>query len=363
MVRSGTGRIMRIAVTGASGNVGTALLTALTAAGHSVVAIARRPPSTPPAPEPERLVEWHAIDLTRSPGEALVSAFRGADAVVHLAWGFQPTHDTDYLQRLDIGGTHEVITAVDRSGVGHLLHMSSLGVYSPGEGLVDESHPREGVTTSAYSRHKAAAERMLDDFEAARPDVLVTRMRPVLIGQRAAASEILRYTLPALVPGAAVRLAKVLPCDRDLRLQLVHAADVAAAYRLAIEAGATGPFNLAAPPVLTPADLAAALGARHVHVPQRVVRTAADLSWRARLQAVDVGWPDMAWSLPQLDSTRATVELGWHPRHDGREVLHELVGGLRAGAHGRTPIMRRRTVADGVRRALTAGPVARRPLP
>lgn len=241
--------------------------------------------------------------------------------------------------------------------------MSSLGVYSPGTGLVDESHPREGVATSAYSRHKAAAERMLDDFEAARPDVLVTRMRPVLIGQRAAASEILRYTLPALVPGGVVRLAKVLPCDRDLRLQLVHAADVAAAYRLAIEARATGPFNLAAAPVLTPADLAAALGARHVHVPHQVVRTAADLSWRARLQAVDVGWPDMAWSLPQLDSTRAMVELGWRPSHDGREVLRELVDGLRSGAHGRTPVMRRRTVADGLRRALTAGPVARRPLP
>jgi len=364
---------MRIAVTGATGNVGTALLRALTGAGHEVVGLARRPPPRrrdggptvaahgPYADDPG--VEWHSVDLTHAPGGVLRRAFRGADAVVHLAWGFQPTHDEAYLERLALGGTTEVLGAAADAGVRHVLHMSSLGAYSPGEGLADERHPTEGVPTSPYSRHKAAAERLLDDFHADHPSIVVTRMRPSLIGQRRGASGVLRYTLPAVVPAGAVRLLKVLPLDRAVRLQLVHADDVADAYLRAIQARVPGAFNLAADPVLTPADLAAALGARHVHVPFRVLRTAADLSWRLHLQQVDAGWLDMAWQLPQLDSSRAALQLGWQPRKDAHAVLREVVAGVREAAYDDTPILRRRTVADGVLKALTGRPAAHRRKP
>lgn len=358
---------MRIAITGATGNVGLALTRALTGAGHEVVGLARRPPRRSPGVGTSIAyaegVEWHHVDLTRAPGSALRRSFRGADAVVHLAWGFQPTHDEAYLERLALGGTREVLDAVADVGVRHVLHMSSLGAYSAGEGMAAEDHPTGGVPSSAYSRHKAAAERLLDDFVADRPDTLVTRMRPSLIGQREAVSGMLRYLLPAAVPRGAVRLAKVLPLDRALRLQLVHADDVADAYLRAIEARAAGPFNLAASPVLTPADVAAALGARHLHVPFRILRTAADLSWRAHLQGVDAGWLDMAWQLPQLDSTRAAVHLGWQPRKDAHAVLREVVAGVRDGAYADTPILRRRTVADGLTKAFTGRPVAHRRRP
>ena len=55
---------MRIAVTGASGNIGTALLRhldhGLGPEGHSVVGIARRPPRQDLFPS----VTWHPVDLT-----------------------------------------------------------------------------------------------------------------------------------------------------------------------------------------------------------------------------------------------------------------------------------------------------------
>jgi UDP-glucose 4-epimerase len=43
----------------------------------------------------------------------LRETFRGADAVVHLDWGFQPSHDP-YLPRADRprGGTRRVLEAV-----------------------------------------------------------------------------------------------------------------------------------------------------------------------------------------------------------------------------------------------------------
>jgi nucleoside-diphosphate-sugar epimerase len=137
---------MRIAVTGASGNVGTALARSLLAHGHEVVGISRRPPGTDSR---YAAVQWHAIDVTDPDAQTRLRAvFEGADAVVHLVWGFQPTHDRDYLERLDIGGTRRVIAAALAAGVPHLVHQSSLGVYSPAP---PDDRPRRTAATRSRS--------------------------------------------------------------------------------------------------------------------------------------------------------------------------------------------------------------------
>lgn len=358
---------MRIAIVGASGNVGTALLRALRPEGHEVVGIARRPPTSGEYAAGPGL-SWRSVDLTSADAsDRLIEAFTGADAVVHLAWGFQPTHDEAHLERLALGGTSAVLEAAASVGVRHVCHMSSLGAYRGKDGpaaqpeYAEESWPTDGVPTSPYSRHKAAAERLVDTFEADHPDTLVTRVRPSLIGQASAASGLLRYVLPAALPATALRAVKVLPLDRRFRVQLVHADDVADAYRRILDQRAGGAFNLAGDPPLDVHEIADALGARHVHVPFGVVRTAAAASWRLHLQQVDAGWLDMAWQLPLLDSSRARSELGWSPRVDARMVLHEMVEGLRSATYDDTPALRRRSVREGVGEALRGRPVSHRP--
>src|SRR4051794_39313877 len=146
---------MRIVVTGLSGNLGTALLRRLDAeGGHDITGICRRPPEG----EPYQLARWVALDIAREGAEQrLRQVFEGADAVVHLAWGFQPGHVTDYLDRVGVGGTAAVLAAADAAGVAHLVHVSSLGAYSPGPSpapsgtdgdghavRVDESWPTKG---------------------------------------------------------------------------------------------------------------------------------------------------------------------------------------------------------------------------
>src|ERR1700742_865636 len=105
---------MRVVITGASGNVGTALLRALPAE-YEIVGVVRRPP----APEGVYArAEWCSLDLTAPDAVAdLRRVFGGADAVVHLAWGFQPTRDTRYLTQLGVGGTSAVLQAADDRGV------------------------------------------------------------------------------------------------------------------------------------------------------------------------------------------------------------------------------------------------------
>jgi nucleoside-diphosphate-sugar epimerase len=354
---------MRIAITGASGNVGTAVTRRLLAeGGYDVVGIARRPPE----PAGADGVEWHPLDLTEDAClPHLERAFAGADAVIHLAWGFQPSHDEAYLRELGVGGTRRVVTAATRAGVPHLVHQSSMGAYSPrsDDRPVDETWPTQGVSSSRYSRHKAAAERLLDEHESRGAGPLVTRTRPGIIGQRSAGSALLRYGLPALAPARLLDLLPVLPMDRGLTVPMVHADDVADAMVRILEQRPGGSFNLAADPPVTAATIADVLGARLVHVPSGVVRAAMSVAWHARLQPVDAGWLDMAFALPLLDSGRARRELGWTPTRDAVSVFEEVVAGMRDAASGATPILRPRTVARAVGDAVRGGPVGQRHRP
>ncbi|HEY0949805.1 NAD-dependent epimerase/dehydratase family protein [Nocardioides sp.] len=346
---------MRIVITGATGNVGSALVRRLVADGrHEVVGVARRLPSAADDP-----VEWHRVDLTDdADGPGLAAAVRGADAVVHLAWGFQPSHRVDHLERLGVGGTRRVLDALQRAGVGHLVHLSSLGAYSPkrDEAPVTEDYPTDGVPSSAYSRHKVAAERLLDAHAG---DTLVTRMRPGIIGQRTAASGLLRYGVPMLVPAAALRRVPVVPLDGAIVVAMVHADDVADAIVRSLEGRVGGAFNLAAGAV-TADEIAAALGGRRVQVPAGVLRAAASATWHARLQQVDPGWIDLARHAPTLDTGRAERELGWSPTRPAPEVLAEVLDGLRDAAAGDTPVLRERRVARELAAAVTRGPVSHR---
>ena len=353
---------MRIAITGATGNVGSALVRRLLEeGGHELVGLARRPPVAGQSPFDR--VTWFAGDLTTDTVlPTLRAAFRDADAVVHLAWGFQPSHDQRYLEALGVGGTGRMLQAVAEQRVPHLVHMSSLGAYSPkrDDAPVDESWPTGGVPSSPYSRHKATAERMLDAHELAEPSTTVTRMRPGIVGQSSAGSALLRYSMPALVPSAALGVVPVLPLDGRLRVPIVHSSDVADAVARALDRREAGAFNLAADPPVTAELIAATLGARSVHVPAALLRVAVSAAWHARLQPVDPGWLDLGYSVPLLDTTRARSVLGWSPTVDGATVLAETLDGMRRAASDHTPALRPRSVQEQLDRLARRGPVSMR---
>lgn len=357
---------MRIVITGASGNVGTALLRRLAAdsSGHQIIGLCRRPPDPVP---PYDEVDWVGLDLADPSAEQkLEPPMRGVDAVIHLAWGFQPSHDTNYLGRLAVGGTRAVLNAADRAGVGQLVHMSSVGAYSPGpdQDRVDESWPVRGITSLAYSRHKVAVEELLDAYVQRKPEGMrIARMRPAFVLQRDAGSALLRYGVPGFVPAAAVRFLPVLPLDRRLVVQGVHPDDLADAVVRVLERGSTGAFNLAAEPPLTRAEFAAALRAAPIHLPAAVLRTLASLTWRARLQPLDPGWIDLAFTVPLMDTGRARSELDWQPRVGSREALTEAVAGMAESAGTASPVLRPRSVADQFARLVRRGPIGSRKQP
>lgn len=328
---------MRIVITGATGNVGTALIRALeTDPGvTSIVGIARRLPAAGSA-----RVEWVAADVS---GDPLEPIFAGADVVVHLAWEIQPSHDPDRLWRTNVLGSTRTFAAVVAARVPALVYASSVGAYSAGptDRRVDETWPTGGVRTCLYAVHKSEVERRLDDLQQSAPTIRIVRLRPGLIFQADAAAEIGRLFIGPLRPRRLLRYGPfVSPHLEGLRLQVVHADDVARAYQLAITGDATGPVNVAAEPVLDTRMIADALGARPVPVPARLVRAVMAATWRARLQPTHEGWLDMGFGVPTMDTARAHEVLGWRPRRTSLDALTELVDGLGRDASAATPALR-----------------------
>jgi ferritin-like metal-binding protein YciE/nucleoside-diphosphate-sugar epimerase len=326
---------MKVVVTGATGNAGTSTVQALgeSAEIDEIVGLARRLPQW--SPPKTRWVEANILAAD------LESIFRGADAVIHLAWAIQPSRDEVTLERINVEGSRRVFEAAAAAGVPKLVHASSVGAYSAGpkQGEVDESWPTEGTPTSFYSRHKVAVERLLDDFETEHPETKVIRLRPALIFKDEAATEIRRLFVGPFLPNFLLRRGFVpaLPRIPRLRFQAVHSLDVGQAYLRAVLADATGAFNIAAEPPLSPEEMAARIGVRTFPVPAGAVRRLADLSWRLRLQPTPPGWLDMALNVPLMSSERARKELGWEPRHSGIEALEELLEGMRRGHGHATP--------------------------
>src|SRR6266542_2812354 len=215
---------MRFVVVGASGNVGTALLRRLAREDQvdAVTGVARRVPG-PDAGAPYDGVDWHAVDVGAPDAVSrLTDVFAGAGVVVHLAWQIQPSHDRRAIRRTNVTGTGYVAEAAVRASVPALVVASSVGAYAPG--------PKD---------------EKVDEVELAHPELRVVRVRPALTFQRSAAAEIARYFIGPLAPLQLLRLGRlpVVPYDPRLRVQAVHADDVAEAYTRAALGDLRGPVN------------------------------------------------------------------------------------------------------------------------
>jgi nucleoside-diphosphate-sugar epimerase len=292
---------VRIVVTGASGNVGTALVRRLCGADgvDAVTGVARRVPAG-------EHVDWCSVDVGAPDAVArLAAVFAGAGAVVHLAWQRRPG-------RANVTGAWHVAQAAVWAGVPALVVASSVAAYAPGpeDERVGEDWPATGVPGSPYSRDKADVEALLDEVELANPTLRVVRVRPGLIFPRPYPS------LPLLRLG---RLAVV----TNLRVQAVHADDVAEAYVRAVLGDLRGPVNLAADPVLDGARIAKWLGGRAVRVPPGLLR----LAGRGRVR--------LAREAPLVSTARAEKELGWRPRIDALDALAAVTGASRSSSRHR----------------------------
>jgi nucleoside-diphosphate-sugar epimerase len=338
---------LRVAVTGASGNVGTALLRRLTDPAHGLAEVRGLARRLPPDTAPYDGVRWYLADLGEPTSEQVLTEFLdGVDAVVHLAWALQPGREPERLHRVNVDGTRRVVRAALAAGVGQVVHMSSLGAYAPGAAgrQVAEDWPVTGIPSSQYSRDKAEAEHVVRQVLGAHPEVTLTVVRPTLVLQPQAAGEIGRYFLgPLLYPAARALpgpVAKLLPLPLpNVTVAFVHADDVADALERMLDRRAPGPFNLAAEPLMDADALARAMGTIRVPVPAFAVRAALQAAFAAHLVPTEPGWLDLGLQAPALDTGRARTLLDWAPFQRGDEVLALFVAAVGSGTGATGPLL------------------------
>jgi len=129
---------MRVLVLGATGDIGTAVITAALNAGHEITAFVRSPDKLGPFRSRVRVVEGDIADA-----DAVASAMAGQEAVIS-AMGSSP----DQAQ-LDVPATvmSNVLAAMETAGVRRLVGLAGGAVNVPGE-----RKPLSGRITSALVR-------------------------------------------------------------------------------------------------------------------------------------------------------------------------------------------------------------------
>lgn len=134
---------MRVAVTGAAGFIGGAVVRQLRPRGDEVIAIVRDPAQA--AELGDLGVQLVAGDL--SDVDQIVDQLAGADALVHMAGSYRigiPVSERPAMLDANLGTTSRVLDAAARAGTPRIVYVSTVNVLGDTHGLVvPESHVRD----------------------------------------------------------------------------------------------------------------------------------------------------------------------------------------------------------------------------
>jgi nucleoside-diphosphate-sugar epimerase len=302
-----------LAITGATGFVGSHTLEAALGAGHQVRALTRREQL------PLHGVEW--VQGTLADEAALAELVRGAEAVVHVA-GLTNTPDPSAFTSANVTGTAHVIGAMKAEDVKRLVFVSSLAARKP--------------DLSAYGASKASAEVLV---EASGLDWTIVRPPGVYGPRDIDYLEMFRTAKLGFVPLPPVGASSI-----------IHVSDLAwLLIRLAVSSSseAVGP---ASKQMLEPDDgreggwshkelaqaIARAVGRRAVfapHLPAGAMRLAARIDGalrgpRAKLTADRVGYMSHPNWVSRFD--RKVPPAVWQPQITGEEGLKATAEWYRA---------------------------------
>lgn len=150
-----------VAITGATGHLGQALVRQLVDEGRPVRAIGAEPLDIAFPDLDDLPVERVQADVRDD--RQVSRAIAGADVVLHLAARVSIASDDALLGPINVGGVANVLDACRTHGVRRLVHVSSVGALVPGGtcGEVEERAPLLDPAANAYGASKARGEQLV----------------------------------------------------------------------------------------------------------------------------------------------------------------------------------------------------------
>ncbi|HUY21387.1 MAG TPA: hopanoid-associated sugar epimerase [Acidimicrobiales bacterium] len=316
----GYGHGDRVAVTGASGFIGSAVTRALLARGASVRGLVE------PGADLANLadVDVERVDVDVRDAEGVRRALRDCRAVLHVAalyrfWARDPRQFYD----VNVGGTLNVMEAARAAGVERMVYTSTvgtLGLDAARRGVAADEHSFPDVSHlfGSYKRSKYVAEHEV--LRAAAQGLPVSIVMPTFpLGPRdrvpTPTGRLVLDYLNGRVPGYV-----------DTTLNVAHVDDVAAGHVLALERGETGRSyilggeNYSLQGLLGVLAAATGLPEARLRVPRAVSLGVAHVSefvegrLLRRHPSVPLEAARMSTTHMAFDDSRARKELGYSPR-------------------------------------------------
>ncbi len=306
----------RIAVTGASGYVGTVLIRELVERKDvdSILAIDVRKPRQDLGGK----VSFVRQDVSEPfPG---LFAEHEIDTVVHLAYLLRQGRNREANRRVNVGGTRNTIEACRRGDVERIVYLSSTSVYGAHpdnpQALTEQMTARP-VAGFQYSEDKLASEGLLDEYasETTGAGVCILRCCPVM-GVNADNFIANAFDKPFLVAVS----------DASPPMQLIHEEDMVHCLTLATMGEAEGLYNLAGGGSISWDEMAGARGRRVVSLPAWLLYPLTQLTWSLRLQsdspAMGLDMIRYPWS---ASTEKIEREMGFRPRYSSKDAWDAYV--------------------------------------
>ncbi len=304
---------MRLAITGVSGYLGKKAVERLAEepdvdeiTGLDVVAPGFSSPG----------LRFRRMDI-RAPDLAGFLKSAGIDAVLHLAWIFNPIHDYRLMYDINVNGTVNLLEACRRAGVRHIVMAGSTtcyGAHADNPEWLEEDHPLRGNPDFPYARHKVIVENLCDRFVKENPGIAVTRLRACIVLGKSADNFVrslifMRGPRHALVRG------------HNPPLQFLHEDDLTAVMALVLLQRPEGVYNVVPDdslPVRTIGELA---GNPFIEYPYFLLRPFMATLWSLRLLPVPASYLPYAMYRWTASNAKIKRELGWQPAYSTRSAL------------------------------------------
>ncbi len=325
---------LRLAITGSGGYLAQTLIARLSSNPDCefILGLDIRP-RTLGLPIPSLFLRY---DVTTPWGE-LRDYFRsrGINAALHLAWQFNPIHDTKRHRQVDVEGSANFFRAAEASGLKRVIYTSSTTSYvnpaNPSQApYLSEETPVTGSPGYLYSKHKAEVDRLAQDFMARHPEIQVVILRPAIVlgpNTQNIVSKMMAWPWRSFPWIFQVRGA-------DPPMQFLSEDDIGEVLYRALISEARGIFNVAGDGVVPFSELVRAIGKRPLAIPGSLLYATTALLWRLRLAPFPAGMLDMIRYPWVADNTRLKTTFGYTPRLTSREALETFAAArlFRSGA-------------------------------
>ena len=303
--------LRRIAVTGASGYVGSLLIRRLARceAVGGILAIDVRDPSSPFG----ECVSFVRQDVSQ-PFPRLF-AEHSIDTVVHLAYELRQGRDREANRRVNVDGTRHTLDACRQGGVRRLVYLSSTSVYGAhpdNPEALSEEMPARPIAGFQYSEDKLQSEELIARFAAGSPGLsaCILRCCPVM-GANADNFIASAFDKPFLVAVSGA----------NPPMQLMHEDDLGRCLELAVLGDMEGLYNVAGAGSISWGEMAAARGRRVFSAPAWLLYPATQLTWDLRLQsdspALGLDFVRYRWL---ADTGKIEREVGFRPRFSSTDA-------------------------------------------